>query len=225
MSAEFSDYLPLVQTYLQHWEKTEEELSSSLVLGEGSTIDSLRTLHEDYATAQETLRLIEERWQIAMGTRDNARLEALPTARQVRKDIIARIPGAPELQALPKEVPAALADVQKQLLVLQTIADIWGTINGFPAGKYPGLTPPLVAQVAIGKGVRSVTLAQFQEMNATLGQAGEQVKLTEQDRKAARQARKTVQGRIESVLTAYTKTIRGRFPATSDVVLTLPKRP
>jgi hypothetical protein len=109
-------------------------------------------------------------------------------------------------------------------VALQTVAAVWEQVNAFPAGKYPALTPPLVAQVALAGGIRPVTLAEFKAMIGALEQAAEALARSEQQLRSGLQARRQVQESIRVALAAYVKTIRGRFPATSQAVRTLPKR-
>jgi len=224
MAVNLNEYLPLVQKYIAHWASAEAELKGPLVLGEGSTIDTLRDLHESLASAN-TSCINAERAQLAVAQqRDSARAQVIPVAGQVRKAILGRLPGSPEAAQLPARIPSLTTDVQKQLAALEQVQGVWSVVNALPAHQYPGFTPPLVVRILQDGVTVAVTLAEFNVRCATLGQAAEAVQEASVALKQATVARHAVVAQINAVLASYSKVIKGTFPPGSTVLLSLPKR-
>lgn len=224
MSKSLTDYLPIAQRYLAHWELAEAELKSVIVLGEGSTIDTLRDLHEALAEALQDTQQASGSMRAVASDRDSARLKALPIASQVRKAILGRLPQSAEAAQLPACLPAVTGDVQKQLAALQLVQEVWTAVNALPPHQYPGFTPPLVVRVLQDGATITVTLAEFTGLYATLGQAAEAMQGAHVRLVKATAARNTVIKRLVKLLDAYSKVIKGTFPLGSDILLSLPKR-
>ena len=224
MPTVITDYLPILQKHIQHWTDAEEAHQKPITLVDGSTLDTLRDLYEEYASAQTDGTNAEVAYQSARKSRDDARAVVMPVGVQVRNAILGQVPTAPEVQALRKRLPSLETTPQKQLLALNDVAAVWAAINAYPAGKFPSLTPPLVVHADIHGTERTVTLAEFQVFIATLSQAAEAVETSEQILKQTKEERKKVQAKINPVLAAYAKMIKGLFPASSVIAKSLPKR-
>lgn len=224
MAVNLNEYLPLVQKYIAHWTSAEAELKGPLVLGDGSTMDTLRDLHESLASANTSCISAERAHLGAAQQRETARAHAIPVASQARKAILGRLPSSPEAAQLPARIPSLTTDAQKQLAALEQVQGVWTVVNVLPAHQYPGFTPPLVVRVIQDGATVAVTLAEFNVLYVTLGQAAEAVQDASVALKQATVARHAVVAQINAVLASYSKVIKGTFPPGSTVLLSLPKR-
>jgi len=222
MPQAITDYLPTIQQHLKHWADAEAAHGKAIVLNDGTTIDTLRDLHETIATASENTQTAENQRQAAIQQRQRARAEAIPTGQQARKTILGLIPNSDPARQLPAKIPSLTEEVARQLVPLQDVQAVWAQVNASPASLYPALTPPLVVRVDIGGTEREVTLVQFQGMVASLSMSGEAVKTAEQSLTLAQQERKKALEHAKAALKAYRAAIKGIFPATSAIARSLP---
>ncbi|WP_395144086.1 hypothetical protein [Armatimonas sp.] len=222
MALATTDYLPLAEKFLQHWSDAENALGKALVLEDGTTQDMLQSLKDALSSAQGTITTSENDRQGAIGQRDSARAEALPIARQVRKGILGVVPSSDEARQLPATLPSLTEDVQKQLVALRDIENVWTRVNALPAGSYPSLTLPFTVLVDLGGTEDLVTLTRYSAAVQALSAAATTLKTAEQALNQAKQNRKKSVEDLQKVFLAYRKRIRGTFPRTSALYRSLP---
>lgn len=222
MAEALTDYIPLVEKFLTHWNDSETNLGRALVLDNGTTRDSLQDLKEELIALQNALINSENDRQEQIKLRDNARNEALPMAKQVRKAVLGALPSSAEARELPTRVPAFNADAQKQLVVLRDIENIWTRVDALPAATHPGLVLPFTVRVDLEGTETDLPRASYSAAVGRLTAAASALEAAEQALKQAQQERKKVTERLKAVFLAYRKLIRGLFPRTSALYRSLP---
>lgn len=222
MTDTITDFMPLVDKFLKHWSDAETALGRAVVLNDNTTRDGLQDLKDALLAALAGNDAAENDRQGLVVRRDNARQDALPMARQVRKAIQGALPSSEEAGELPRAVPAFSADAQKQLATLRDIETVWTRVNALPAGSHPALVLPFTVQVDLSGTIETVTLARYSAAVASLAAAASGLETAEQALKRAQLERKQVTTQLKRVFVAYRKLIRGLFPRSSMVYQSLP---
>jgi hypothetical protein len=222
MPEAITDYIPLIDKFLQHWSDCENALGRAVVLETGTTRDGLQDLKESLVAAQSTITESENDRQAGIQEREKARGEALPIARQARKGILGVIPSSDEARQLPARIPSPTTDAQKQLVALRDIENVWTRINALPAGKYPSLVQPFTVIVDLAGTEQTIALARYSTAVSSLATAASTLETAEQALTQAQQDRKKVIETLRKVFLAYRKLVRGLFPRTSALYRSLP---
>ncbi len=222
MPQAITDYVPLADKFLQHWNDAENALGRAIVLEEGTTRDSLQDLKDALIATQQAALVAENARQGGMRARDNARAEAFPIARQARKSIASVIPSSEEARQLPAKFLPLTADAQKQLVALRDVENVWSSVNALPANKYASLVVPFTVLVDLQGTEETIAIARYSAAIAALATAASTVQTAEQALTQAQQDRKKAIETLNTVFKAYRTLIRGVFPLTSAVYRSLP---
>ena len=205
-------YLPTIQQFTNHWTQVNVELAATpLILTGGYALANLQTERANLETAI-----------LAVTPADNVRANTA-TDRDIKKNAVrsrlaqfrALVPGVMAgsiyVRNVPK-MPRFTINEAQYLQPFDDMANVWSQINAAPP---PGFTAPLTLQ---GGYTQAAFVAELAVLRAAYIAAGNAIA----NARIARERRDLLLPGIRTRLQQYRTVARGRIPATSPLLNTIP---